>query len=96
MTKNLIFMYYDMTQLPWWLIIFLSELVRSRVFQLAIKLVKIFDQKWKSNWKVQVNTSTTNTGRRNCKKKNRFISCHKFNCVNENSEFGDVCDDAIT
>ena len=40
------------TQLPWSLIILLPVLVRPRVFQLAVKLAKIFEWKWKSNWKV--------------------------------------------
>ena len=48
---------WPITQLPWRLliilIILLSGLVGPRVFQLAVKLSKIFDQKYKSNWKVQ-------------------------------------------
>ena len=46
----------SVTQLPRWLIILLPGLVRSRVFQLAVKLAKIFERKWKSNWKVQAST----------------------------------------
>ena len=39
-------------QLPWWLIILLPGLVRPRAFQLAVNLAKIFERKYKSNWKV--------------------------------------------
>ena len=44
------------TQLPWWLIILiilLSGLFGPRVFQLAVKFAKMFERKYKSNWKVQ-------------------------------------------
>ena len=54
------------------LIILLYGLVKPRVFQLAVKIAKIFERKCKSNWNVQASAPTTNTGRRNV---NKMDSC---------------------
>ena len=62
---------------------------KANCFQFAVKWAEIFGWKFKSNLKVQASTPTTNTGRPKCKQ-NRFMSCHKFDCVNENCEFGHV------
>ena len=50
------------------LIILLSGLVGLQVFQKAVELAKIFEWKFKSNWKFQASTPATNTGRPNVNK----------------------------
>ena len=83
------------TQLPWWLIILSSGLVGSRVFQLALKLAKIFEQKCKSNWKVQASTPMTNIGRSNV---NKMDSCLVTGLIEEMKtvNLGHVWNGAIT
>ena len=51
--------------------IFLYDLVGPRVFQLAVKLAKVFERKCQLNWKVQEST-TSNTRRPNV---NKMDSC---------------------
>ena len=84
--------YVLLNYLLWWLIVLiisLSSLVGPWVFQLAVKLVKIFEQKCKTNWKVQVSAPTTRIGdlsfvhRKTKCKQNKFMSCHEFNWRNE-------------
>ena len=74
-----------MTPLPWWLIvliILLSDLVGLRVFQLARKLAKIFGRNVSQIGKFkQVHQRPTQADQ------NAFMSCHKFEWGNENSEF---------
>ena len=49
-----VFLHFQSTvaQYLWWLIILFPGLIRPRVFQLAVKLAKIFEWENKSNWKV--------------------------------------------
>ena len=61
---------------------------KANCFQLAVKWAEIFEWKFKSTWEVQASTPMTNTRRPKCKQ--RFMSCPKFDCVNENVEFGHV------
>ena len=56
------------------LIILLSRNIGPWVFLLAAKEAKIFERKYKSNWKFQASEPMTNTGSPNCKE-NRFLFC---------------------
>ena len=76
---------YYMTQLPWWLIVLIilfSGLVGPRVFQFAVKFAKIFEQKYKPNWKFDDQHKKTKY------KQNGYMTCHRLYSGNENSDFG--------
>ena len=84
------FILFFISQLPWLLIVFIIlsyGLFGSRVFQLADNLAKIFEKKCESNWKVQVSTLATITGRLNV---NKMDSCIVTGLIGDmkKSEFG--------